>query len=84
MSQLMSFSRSLNGNLQSRPHGVSKHWASALSNEWTSQVHLEVHFHLPTTVVPSTDDLGEAKSQIFFIKTFAKPLLDLTAKAIPR
>ncbi|KIM91611.1 hypothetical protein PILCRDRAFT_810896 [Piloderma croceum F 1598] len=67
----------------SRPHGVSQHWASALSEEWTSQVHLEEHFHLPSTVQPSTNPLGEAKSQIFFINTFAKPLLDLTAKAIP-
>jgi hypothetical protein len=69
--------------LQSRPHGVSQHWASALSEEWTSQVHLEEHFHLPATVKPSTNALGEANSQIFFINTFAKPLLDLTAKAIP-
>jgi hypothetical protein len=54
-----------------------------LSDEWTSQVQLEEHFHLPATVTPSTNPLGQANSQIFFITTFAKPLLDLTAKAIP-
>lgn len=69
---------------QSRPHGVSQHWASALSEEWSSQVQLEEHFHLPSTVKPSTNPLAQAKSQIFFITNFAKPLLDLTAKAIPR
>lgn len=48
-----------------------------------SQMQLEEHFHLPSTVKPSTNPLGEAKSQIFFITNFAKPLLDLTAQAIP-
>ncbi|KAF7971489.1 hypothetical protein HWV62_20946 [Athelia sp. TMB] len=68
----------------SRPHGVSQHWASALSEEWSLQVQLEEHFHLPSTVKPATNPLAEAKSQIYFITTFAKPLIDITAKAIPQ
>jgi len=52
--------------------------------EWTAQASLEKHFHLPPTVQPSDDPLTEAKSQIFFIKNYAKPLLELTSRAIPR
>lgn len=51
--------------------------------EWTSQAVLEKHLDLPATVQPSDDPLVEARSQVFFINTFAKPLLDLTVRAVP-
>jgi len=35
------------------------------------------------TVMSSSDPLKEANSQIFFIQTFVKPLLDLTERAMP-
>ena len=51
--------------------------------EWLSQALFEKHLHLPTTVQSSDSPLNIAKSQVFFITAFAKPLLDLTVKAIP-
>jgi hypothetical protein len=51
--------------------------------EWTAQAELEQHFCLEQSVQPSADPLGKAKSQIFFISAFAKPLLDLSVQAIP-
>ena len=62
---------------------VSKHWANALMQEWTSQALLEQEYHLKQTVNSSSDPLEEAKSQISFISKFAKPLLELTVKAAP-
>lgn len=35
------------------------------------------------SVKEEADPLSEAKSQIWFIETFAKPLFDLTASGIP-
>ncbi|KAF9467800.1 hypothetical protein BDZ94DRAFT_1155311 [Collybia nuda] len=67
----------------SRPYPVSQHWATALMKEWTSQAVLEKNLDLPATVQPSDNPLVEAKSQVFFINTFAKPLLDLTVRAVP-
>ncbi|KII87820.1 hypothetical protein PLICRDRAFT_162678 [Plicaturopsis crispa FD-325 SS-3] len=67
----------------SRPHKVSQHWASALAEEWASQAKLEALIHLPSTVQPANGPLGEASSQVFFTSTFVKPLLELTARAIP-
>ncbi|EGO03733.1 hypothetical protein SERLA73DRAFT_101986 [Serpula lacrymans var. lacrymans S7.3] len=66
-----------------RPLGVSHYWASALMEEWASQAKLEKHFHLPVSLQPSDTPLDKAKSQIFFIENFAKPLLDLTAQVLP-
>ncbi|OSX60788.1 hypothetical protein POSPLADRAFT_1070404 [Postia placenta MAD-698-R-SB12] len=40
-----------------RPYSVSKHWVAALESEWTSQLMLERHLHLPATVKPSDDSL---------------------------
>lgn len=68
---------------QSRPFPVAQHWATALMQEWQSQKSLEEHLAIQQTVQPSENPLGVSKSQIFFITTFAKPLLDITAKAIP-
>jgi len=52
--------------------------------EWTAQASLEKHCQLPPTVKPSDGDpVSEAKGQVFFINAFAKPLLELTARAIP-
>lgn len=70
--------------VQSRPHWVSKHWATALMEEWTNQAMLEKELHLPASVQPSDDPLAEAKSQVFFISTFALPLFSLVAEAFPR
>ncbi|KAH9933825.1 uncharacterized protein B0H18DRAFT_982263 [Fomitopsis serialis] len=67
----------------SRPYSVSKHWAAALESEWTSQLLLEQHLHLPATVKPSDHPLGQAKGQVFFISAFAKPLFELVARGIP-
>lgn len=66
-----------------RPINVSQHWASALQEEWTSQATLERHLHMVPSVKEEADPLSEAKSQIWFIETFAKPLFDLTASGIP-
>ncbi|KAF8268909.1 hypothetical protein EI94DRAFT_1575888 [Lactarius quietus] len=66
-----------------RPINVSQHWASALQEEWTSQATLERHLHLNPSVKEEVDPLSEAKSQVWFIETFAKPLFDLTASGIP-
>jgi len=68
---------------QTRPYQVSRHWAKALMQEWTAQALLEEEFHLQQTVLSSDDPLKEAESQIFFITTFAKPLLQLTEKVVP-
>lgn len=62
---------------------MSKHWAAALESEWTSQLLLEQHLHLPATVKPSDHPLGQAKGQVFFISAFAKPLFELVAQGIP-
>lgn len=67
----------------SRPYPVSKHWASALMEEWASQALYEKYLHLPPTVQSNDSPINEAKSQVFFITAFAKPLLDLTIQAIP-
>ncbi|KIY47878.1 HD-domain/PDEase-like protein [Fistulina hepatica ATCC 64428] len=67
----------------SRPYIISQHWATALMVEWTSQAMLEEHFSLPSTVNACVDSVAEAASQVFFIQTFAKPLLDLMVRAIP-
>lgn len=69
--------------MQCRPINVSQHWASALQEEWTSQATLERHLHLAPSVKEEVDPLSEAKSQVWFIETFAKPLFDLTASGIP-
>ncbi|KAI0051358.1 HD-domain/PDEase-like protein [Auriscalpium vulgare] len=66
-----------------RPLRVSQHWADALMNEWTEQASLEQQLQLPPSVTASEDPMTAAKSQIWFIETFAKPLFDLTAAAIP-
>ncbi|KAJ8082793.1 3',5'-cyclic-nucleotide phosphodiesterase [Marasmius tenuissimus] len=66
-----------------RPYHVAKHWAAALMGEWSSQAMLEKCMHLPTTVQASDDPLMEAKGQLFFINTFAKPLLELVTEAVP-
>ncbi|GJE96534.1 3',5'-cyclic-nucleotide phosphodiesterase [Phanerochaete sordida] len=68
----------------SRPHVVSQHWAAALEAEWTSQLMLEQHLDLPTSVRPSKDALSEAKGQVFFTSHFTYPLLELTASGIPQ
>ncbi|KAH7925466.1 HD-domain/PDEase-like protein [Leucogyrophana mollusca] len=67
----------------SRPPGVSQYWTSALLSEWSSQTSLEKQFDLPTSLPPSECPLARVKGQIFFISTFAKPLMDIVAKAIP-
>ncbi|CAA7264267.1 unnamed protein product [Cyclocybe aegerita] len=66
-----------------RPFLVSKHWANALMQEWTAQAHLEEEFQLQPSVMSSDDPIKETESQIFFITRFAKPLLDLTVRAVP-
>ncbi|KIK68464.1 hypothetical protein GYMLUDRAFT_719559 [Collybiopsis luxurians FD-317 M1] len=66
-----------------RPYNVSQHWAAALMGEWTSQAMLEKFMDLPCTVQCSDDPLTEASGQVFFINTFAKPLLELMVEAIP-
>ena len=51
--------------------------------EWTAQALLEEEYKLQQTVMSVKDPLKEAESQIFFISTFAKPLLEMTVKAAP-
>ncbi|KAJ3986486.1 hypothetical protein F5890DRAFT_1407294, partial [Lentinula detonsa] len=66
-----------------RPYHVSQHWAAALMGEWTSQAMLEKYMNLPCTNSCSDDPLSEANGQVFFINTFAKPLLQLMVEAVP-
>ncbi|KAI1784861.1 HD-domain/PDEase-like protein [Ganoderma leucocontextum] len=67
----------------SRPYLVSQHWATALESEWSSQLLLEKHLHLPPSVKPSDSRVGEAKGQIWFNNTFARPLFELVAQGVP-
>ncbi|KAH0826694.1 hypothetical protein J3R83DRAFT_5086 [Lanmaoa asiatica] len=67
----------------SRPPGVSHYWANALMAEWNCQASLERLWQLPPSVQPSETPLAQVRGQIFFISTYAKPLLDITAKGIP-
>ncbi|CAL1699728.1 unnamed protein product [Somion occarium] len=67
-----------------RPYKVSQHWASALSSEWSTQVLLEKHLHLPTTVYPSSNELSKANGQVFFIERFADPLFDSVKRGVPQ
>ncbi|KIJ62183.1 hypothetical protein HYDPIDRAFT_176703 [Hydnomerulius pinastri MD-312] len=67
----------------SRPPGVSRYWANALMAEWSSQASLEKLWRLPASVSPSECPLTQVRGQIFFVSTFAKPLMDLTARGIP-
>ncbi|KIY68490.1 HD-domain/PDEase-like protein [Cylindrobasidium torrendii FP15055 ss-10] len=66
-----------------RPYHVSQHWATRLMKEWHCQASFEKQLSLPTTVQSSEDALSEAKGQLFFNATFARPLFELTIKAIP-
>ncbi|KAI0075527.1 HD-domain/PDEase-like protein [Panus rudis PR-1116 ss-1] len=66
-----------------RPYLVSQRWAAALSHEWSSQLQLERHLHLPASVYPSSDELGQARGQVFFIERFAGPLFDSVKRGIP-
>ncbi|EIN11232.1 HD-domain/PDEase-like protein [Punctularia strigosozonata HHB-11173 SS5] len=66
-----------------RPVLVSQHWAAALGMEWTNQAMLEKQLDLPKTVSPAEDPLMEAKSQVFFIDTFALPLFTLFSDTLP-
>ncbi|KAH7913325.1 hypothetical protein BJ138DRAFT_649557 [Hygrophoropsis aurantiaca] len=67
----------------SRPPGVSRYWTSALLSEWSSQTSLEIQFHLPPSNPPTEPPLARVNGQIFFVSKFAKPLMDMVAKAIP-
>ncbi|EMD35295.1 hypothetical protein CERSUDRAFT_116097 [Gelatoporia subvermispora B] len=66
-----------------RPYLVSQHWASALEAEWSSQLLLEQHLQLPTSVKPSDNPLSEAQVQLWFINAFARPLFELVASGVP-
>lgn len=67
----------------SRPPGVSHYWANALMAEWTYQASLEKRWSLPPSVTPSECPLDQVRGQIFFIGSYAKPLMDLVAQAVP-
>ncbi|KAF9233200.1 hypothetical protein BU15DRAFT_54219 [Melanogaster broomeanus] len=67
----------------SRPWGVSHYWANALMAEWNCQASLEKRWQLPPSVQLPDRPLAQVRGQIFFVSTFAKPLMDITAKAIP-
>lgn len=69
--------------VQSRPPGVSHYWANALMAEWTYQASLEKRWSLPPSVTPSECPLDQVRGQIFFIGSYAKPLMDLVAQAVP-
>ncbi|KAF9225714.1 HD-domain/PDEase-like protein [Gyrodon lividus] len=67
----------------SRPPGVSHYWASALMAEWNCQASLEKLWQLPPSVQTLECPLAQVRGQIYFISTFAKPLMDITAKGVP-
>jgi len=52
-------------------------------SEWTSQASLERLLGLPCTVQDKDDPHSEAKSQIFFGSTFAKPLWEVLVEGVP-
>lgn len=62
---------------------MSQHWAAALESEWSSQLLLEKHLQLPPSVKPSDSRIGEANCQIWFNKTFVRPLFELVAQGVP-
>lgn len=62
---------------------MSQHWAAALEAEWSSQLLLEKHLQLPPSVKPSDSRIGEANCQIWFNKTFVRPLFELVAQGVP-
>ncbi|KAH9946868.1 HD-domain/PDEase-like protein [Amylocystis lapponica] len=66
-----------------RPYTVSKHWVAALESEWSTQLVLEKHLHLPASVKPSENTLSEAKGQVGFIGAFVRPLFELVSQGIP-
>lgn len=51
--------------------------------EWTYQASLEKRWSLPPSVTPSECALDQVRGQIFFIGSYAKPLMDLVAQAVP-
>ncbi|KAK7044827.1 high-affinity phosphodiesterase [Favolaschia claudopus] len=67
----------------SRPYYISKHWAALLLREWNAQAALEKHHQLSVTVEASGEPVREARSQMFFIPAFVKPLLDLVVRGVP-
>ncbi|KAK2461203.1 hypothetical protein APHAL10511_006730 [Amanita phalloides] len=67
----------------SRPYTISKYWATALMKEWAKQAIYEKSLAFKPTVQECTTPLKEARSQVFFLEKFARPLLQLTTRAIP-
>ena len=51
--------------------------------EWAKQAIYEKSLAFKPSVQESTSPLKEAKSQVSFIARFARPLLQLTARAVP-
>lgn len=52
-------------------------------DEWAKQAIYEKSLAFKPSVQESTSPLKEAKSQVSFIARFARPLLQLTAQAVP-
>ncbi|KAF5311115.1 hypothetical protein D9619_007985 [Psilocybe cf. subviscida] len=66
-----------------RPFLVSRHWANALMQEWIRQASFEQELQMKPSVPFTDGPLAEAGGQKYFISAFAKPLLELTERAIP-
>ncbi|BGP16120.1 hypothetical protein JCM10213_007500 [Rhodosporidiobolus nylandii] len=67
-----------------RPHRISRVWASALLQEWAVQASIEADFGLPVTVMTQdpNDVKAQAKGQVGFIDLFCKPLFAAMAGVV--
>ncbi|GAA5899274.1 hypothetical protein JCM6882_009302 [Rhodosporidiobolus microsporus] len=67
-----------------RPHRISRVWASALQQEWAVQASIEADFGLPITVMTQdpNDVKAQAKGQVGFIDLFCKPLFAAMAGVV--
>ncbi|GAA5851196.1 hypothetical protein JCM8547_004162 [Rhodosporidiobolus lusitaniae] len=67
-----------------RPHRISRVWASALLQEWAVQASIEADFGLPITVMTQdpNDVKAQAKGQVGFIDLFCKPLFAAMAGVV--
>ncbi|KAK9368523.1 hypothetical protein V1509DRAFT_578864 [Lipomyces kononenkoae] len=66
---------------------ISKYWGTALGKEFEKMSDLEERLGLRSSALPTKDDkesgVALAKSQLFFITTFAGPLFDAVQHVVP-
>ena len=78
-------------SFQTRPFNISRRWCRALMKEWKAQANLESILKPGVTTSTSSAEkppppppsVAEAKSQIFFIDKYVRPLFELVSRGIP-